>query len=997
MAKNLKLNIKNEQLAQAINLNNIKGKIAKGKEGTGTEDKASKNKPSKQVHAATPSEPKEEAPRIKARTRSAFADASSPPTHADIAPPASEESSPGFEPLTFEPEEVQLKPKSNAELRRKIFGDELDEISTPRPPEPLPEPQHRPKTPPPTPLPRNIVEAEPSKDEKAEEPRHVEEAKPAYEKPAQEPQERQHSSFSQPQHKPRPHHQGPPRPAQPQGEKLGPTGKHINDLLVKQRPPRQDRPHDRPYQDRPPRQHGEGDRGPREGDRAPREGDRGPREYRDPRSDFRGPRPGGYGSPRPAGSGYGAPRNTVMPPPEPKDKDNELRKKPPKPKETTTLTSLEDLDEKRKTAAAKAKDFRDVKQPARKQEQRSFDARDKHGLRTDEDSGWRKKRAVKGRKIIEDTTIRPTSLAVRLPISVKDLASEMKLKASQLIAKLFMQGIAVTLNDLLEDETVLQLLGHEFGCEITIDRKEEDRIRITDKTIREEIKEQDAEKLVPRAPVVAFMGHVDHGKTSLIDAIRSSNRVASEAGAITQHIGAFRCSTAIGDIAILDTPGHEAFSAMRARGADVTDIVVLVVAGDEGIRQQTIEAINHAKAANVTIVVAINKSDKPNFNPENVYRQLADQELLPEVWGGQTITINCSAVTGAGVNELLEMLALQSEVLELKAQPNMRARGSVLESELHKGLGNVATVLVQNGTLKKGDCLVFSQHWGRVKTMRTEFGESLDEAGPSTPVAITGLSGLPAAGEEFIVVKSEKEAREIADARSIGVTQKRMQLGRKITAESFMTDTPVIVKKTLNLIVRADVQGSLEALRTALEKIHSEKVELNIIMSGVGEISESDVQMAVTSNAMVLGFHTAIEGHADALIKQFGVRVYLHDIIYHAIDQVKELMSGMLDKISEEHERGVVEVKATFKSSHYGIIAGCQVLEGTIHRSHLVRLRRGKDIVWKGNMSSLRREKEDVREVQKGFECGVVLNGTNDIQAGDKIETYEIVYKAQEL
>ena len=423
---------------------------------------------------------------------------------------------------------------------------------------------------------------------------------------------------------------------------------------------------------------------------------------------------------------------------------------------------------------AKFKEFRDIK-PAKKQEAtRQFDARDRQGLRTSEDEQhWRKRRGKQSRQVQEDLTIRPTTLKVRIPISIKDLASEMKLKSSQLISKLFLQGMVVTLNDVLEDETAIQLLGQEFGCEITIDTAEEKRIQITDKTIKEELQQTDPNLLQLRPPVVAFMGHVDHGKTSLIDAIRTSNRAAGEAGAITQHIGAFRCKTPVGDIAILDTPGHEAFSAMRARGADVTDIVVLVVAGDEGLRQQTIEAIQHARAAKVIIVVAINKCDKPNFNAENVYRQLAENDLLPESWGGQTITVNCSAVTRQGIPQLLEMLALQAEVLELRANPHSSARGTVLESEMHKGMGAVATVLVQNGTLRRGDSVVFGQLWGRVKTMHDEYRHELQEAGPSTPVEITGLSGLPEAGQEFIVVKSEKEAREIAEVRSEGLPPKQ--------------------------------------------------------------------------------------------------------------------------------------------------------------------------------------------------------------------------------
>jgi len=642
------------------------------------------------------------------------------------------------------------------------------------------------------------------------------------------------------------------------------------------------------------------------------------------------------------------------------------------------------------------KEFRDIK-PAKKQEAR-FDARDRQGLRDSEDEHrWRKRRKPARMQQEEIPVVRPTSLKIRTPISIKDLAVEMKLKASQLVSKLFMQGVIVTLNDLLEDETTIQLLGHEFGCEITIDTSEEQRIRITDKSVREEISASPTEELVIRPPIVAFMGHVDHGKTSLIDAIRKSNRAAGEAGAITQHIGAFRCHTDVGDITILDTPGHEAFSAMRARGADVTDIVVLVVAGDEGIRQQTLEAIKHAKTANVTIVVAINKSDKPGFNPDNVYRQLADQELLPEAWGGQTLTINCSALTGAGIKELLEMLALQAEVLELKANPKVRARGTVLESEMHKGMGSVATVLVQNGTLRLGDALVFESLWGRVKTMRDEYGRELQECPPSTPVAITGLSGLPEAGQEFIVVKDEREAREIADERRmIGIRQLAIQK-KPLTVESLLQQATPTVKKMLNVILRADVQGSLEALKVALEKIESTKAELNVIFAGVGEISESDIQLAATSKGVVLGFHTKVESHAEPLIKQLNVQVRLHDIIYHAIDDIKAIMTSLLDKIAQETDRGKAIVKALFKSSHAGVIAGCQVTEGTIQRNHHIRVMREGTQIGKAQIASLKRVKEDVREVTKGVECGIVLTRFTDIQENDILEAYEITYITQEL
>lgn len=643
------------------------------------------------------------------------------------------------------------------------------------------------------------------------------------------------------------------------------------------------------------------------------------------------------------------------------------------------------------------KEFQDVK-PVKKGPSRSFDARDRQGLRSsEEDSVWRKRRNKMSKPVESATTVRPTSLHVRLPISVKDLAAEMKIKASQVIEKIFLQGMVRTINDFLDDATLVELVGHELGCEIIIDTTEEDRIRITGQTVREEVAGADAQKLIVRPPIVAFMGHVDHGKTSLIDAIRKSNRVAGEAGAITQHIGAFQCKTAVGNITVLDTPGHEAFSAMRARGADVTDIVVLVVAGDEGIRQQTIEAIEHAKLAKVTIVVAINKCDKPNFNADNVYRQLAEHDLLPEAWGGSILTINCSATTGAGISELLEMLALQSEVLELRANPTERARGRVIESEMHKGMGSTATILVQNGTLRKGDALVFDQHWGRVKTMRNDLGQAILEALPAAPVEITGLSGLPEAGQEFIVVASEREAREIAEKRMLGFQQNRMQQAKRLSLESLTEQATDSERKILYLVLRADVQGSLEALQTSLKKILSKKVAIHVISAGVGEISESDVQLAAMSKGVIIGFHTGVESHAESMIRQTGVQVHLHDIIYHAVDDVKELMSALLDRIAVETEKGKAEILEIFHSSHMGLIAGCRVTEGSIMRQYPLRLRRGKDVVWQGTLSSLKRGKEDAREVQKGIECGMVLQGCKDIQKGDIIEAYEVSYITQEL
>lgn len=686
------------------------------------------------------------------------------------------------------------------------------------------------------------------------------------------------------------------------------------------------------------------------------------------------------------------------PPPPREAPKPESRSRPPQqePRVEAAAPAIEDEDAKNK--GAKVKDFRDFK-PAKKQEAvRSFDSRDRQGLREVEDDQqrWRKRRAPKQKRQTEDLTIRPSTLAVRVPIAVKDLAQEMKLKATQIIQKLFMHGVVVTLNDLLEDPTTIELIGHEFNCAITIDTSEEERIRITDKTIKQEIAETDPSLLVLRAPIVTFMGHVDHGKTSLIDAIRKSNRVAGEAGAITQHIGAFRCITPVGDITILDTPGHEAFSAMRERGADATDIVVLVVAGDEGIRTQTVEALQQAKTAEVSIIVAINKSDKPNFNQDNIYRELAEKELLPEAWGGQTITVNTSAVTGAGIDQLLEMLALQAEVMELRANPKARARGTVLESEMHKGMGMVATVLIQNGTLRIGDAVVFGKHWGRIKTIQNEHGVNLSEASPSTPVEITGLSGLPEAGDEFIVVANEKEARSIAETRASDA-KAGTQIRKAVSMDTLMQEAKDGEKKVLHVILRADVQGAVEALKTALSKIKSDKVDLNIVAIGVGEITESDVQLAAASKTVIVGFHTGIESNAADLAKQFGVRIILHDVIYHAIDEVKAVMTSLLDKIAIQNEMGALEVRAIFKSSQVGAIAGCMVTDGFVQRTHQIRVVREGAVIADTTLHSLKRVKEDVREVQKGVECGVVLKGFKDVKEGDILQAYEVSYMSQEL
>ncbi|NCF70491.1 MAG: translation initiation factor IF-2 [Chlamydiales bacterium] len=894
MAKNLKINIKNTQISKAVDLKKLKSKLAKQKSSQSEEEaeKKPKAKPAKKAAKTTAAkkssaadkkastEQVKEAPperKVKARTKSAFeVDESkvleSTETSEQIAetPSTPEQVEPSKSPVIEEnKEEITAPPPAPAETP------EITEVKeAPKEETPLPQVKQTEQT---TVSPKAAETTAPAK-----------------------------------------------KPARP---KLGPTGRHINDLIRKEPPA--------------------------------------------------------------AKSAKSASASDTT------ARANKTTKDAPKQKEYKDFASLD------KDMSEGYKSYKDISSKKKKSSSpKSFDSRDRMGLRSMDDSenSWRKKKNKLKAKKEEQITIRPSSLHVRLPVSIKDLASQMKLKASQLIAKLLMQGLVVTLNDYLDDETTIQLLGHEFQCDIQIDTTEEDRIRITDKTVAEEIASENTKELQTRPPIITFMGHVDHGKTSLIDAIRKSNIVAGEAGAITQHTGAFKVSTSQGSITVLDTPGHEAFSAMRARGANLTDIVVLVIAGDEGVKQQTQEAINHAKAAAVPIIVAINKSDKPGYNPENVYRQLADNDLLPESWGGQIITVNCSAVSREGLPQLLEMLALQAEVLEIKANPAQRARGSVVESQMHKGLGATTTLVVQNGTLKPGDAVVFNHHWGRIKNIYNDSYQAVDEAPPSFPCRVTGISGLPEAGDDFIVVKDEKEAKDIAEAREEDNRQNLLKTSKKLpTLESLLQTNQEGSKKTLNVIIRADVQGTLEALQASLMKIDSEKVELQIIHQGIGDISESDLQLAAASKALILGFHTHVESRAEALAKTLGVQVKLHKIIYEAIDDIKALMAEKLDKIVHEDERGNVEVKAIFKASQLGKIAGCQVKDGSIKRNHKVKLIRDGEVLWKGNVASLKREKDDVKEVQKGMECGILLDGFTDFEEGDIIQSYELRYEAQEL
>lgn len=961
MAKNLKLHIKNTQIAGAINLNSLKAKLSKKKEGeeapveaTPTPELEAKKSTSAKTKVAAPAQEKvqEKIPEKVVEQKVVAKEAEKPAPKPAAQPEPIKLETPPTQATAQQEKAQEVKPKEEKPKEEKPKEDKQKLGPVFREAPTIPKPA----------APKAAAPSAPSQQERP---------RPSYQPPASRPAGGWRNVPPQ-RFTPPPRQDGPPQP------RLGP---------VERQPPREYPPREqsRDYPPRTPGSYPPRDRPP--GNYPPRSGPPGggyPPRDRPPYQGNRGPGTG----PRPP---FGRPPlrpQTAVPQAKP-----DARSAPEK-KELTNKEIEESLFRR------KAKQKETPTKPMRKIDTKEFEKRIRHGMRGDEEEeSWRKRRPSKhGRASEEQEVVRPTDISVRIPISVKDLASEMKLKASQLIAKLFLQGQIVTLNDMLEDETAVQLLGHEFGCEITIDTKEEERIRITDKSLRDEIAASDPSELEIRPPVVTFMGHVDHGKTSLIDAIRSSNTAQHEVGAITQHIGAFRVSTSHGDIAVLDTPGHEAFSHMRERGAEVTDIVVLVIAGDEGIKMQTDEALNQAKASKATIVVALNKCDKPAFNAENVYRQLAERELLPEAWGGQTITVNTSAVTGEGIPQLLEMLALQAEVLELKANPKTRARGTVIESEVEKGMGPVATVLVQNGTLRVGDSLVFGFNWARVKTMKDEKGRDIEEATPSTPVRINGLSGVPESGEEFIVVKNEREARDISQVRHEGKRSTSFHSKRRSSLESLMEKAQEgAPPKVLNLIIRADVQGSSEALKNALNKIESKKVEVNILSSGVGMISESDVQLALASKATIIGFHTQMESHVESEVKELGIQVRLHDIIYHAVDDVRAMMLGLLDKIVQEKEVGKAEVKATFKSSQLGIIAGCQVSDGTISRNNQVRVMRAGVQMFKGPISSLKRHKDDVREVTKGAECGIVLQGYSDFQVGDIIDAFEIIYLAQEL
>ena len=570
-------------------------------------------------------------------------------------------------------------------------------------------------------------------------------------------------------------------------------------------------------------------------------------------------------------------------------------------------------------------------------------------------------------------------------ITIKDLADKMKVPAAGIIKKLFMEGKIVTLNQEISYEEAESIaIEYDIICE------KEVKVDVIEELLKED--EENEEDMVPRPPVICVMGHVDHGKTSLLDAIRKTNVTDKEAGGITQHIGAYTVQINGQKITFLDTPGHEAFTAMRMRGANATDIAVLVVAADDGVMPQTVEAISHAKAAGIEIIVAVNKIDKPNANIDRVKQELAEYELIPEEWGGSTVFAPVSAKTGEGINQLLEMILLTAEILELKANPNRMARGLVIEAQLDKGRGPVATVLVQKGTLHVGDFISAGASHGKVRAMIDDKGRRVKEAGPSTPVEILGLSDVPGAGEVFLAHENDKEARNYAETFIAQNKEKKLEETRsKMSLDDLFSQIQEGKLKELNLIIKADVQGSVEAVRQSLLKLSNEEVVVKCIHGGVGAINESDVTLAATSNAIIIGFNVRPDATAKATAEREGVDIRLYRVIYQAIEDIEAAMKGMLDPVFEEKVIGHAEIRQIFRASAIGNIAGSYVLDGEFQRDCKVRITRDGDQIYEGKLASLKRFKDDVKEVRSGFECGLVFDGFDQIQEGDIVEAYIMV------
>ncbi|ACE84775.1 translation initiation factor IF-2 [Cellvibrio japonicus] len=573
-------------------------------------------------------------------------------------------------------------------------------------------------------------------------------------------------------------------------------------------------------------------------------------------------------------------------------------------------------------------------------------------------------------------------------IAVSELAQRLTIKVGELIKRLMKMGVMASMNEQIDQDTavlIVEELGHKANLV-----SENDIEHALEKSL------ETAGELTTRAPVVTVMGHVDHGKTSLLDYIREAKVAAGEAGGITQHIGAYRVTTSRGEITFLDTPGHAAFTAMRARGAKATDVVILVVAADDGVMPQTEEAIMHARAAEVPIVVAINKCDKPSADPDRVTNELVAKGVIPEAYGGDTQFVQVSAHTGQGIDELLEAISLQAEVLELTAVTNAAAKGVVIEARVDKGRGTVATVLVQQGTLKQGDLILAGQSYGRVRAMVNERGEQVKEAGPSTPVEILGLDMPPSAGDDFVVLDDERKAREVAAFRAEKERKEKLARFQAAKLENMFSNMEAGQKKTLTVVIKADVRGSLEAIQASLADIGNDEVQVNVISSGIGGITENDVNLAVTSGAIIVGFNVRADGATRRLAETEGVDIRYYSIIYQLLDEVKAALSGMLDPERVETIVGIANVREVFNSPKFGQVAGCMVVEGTVYRNKPIRVLRDNVVIFTGELESLRRFKDDVNEVRNGFECGIGVKNY-DVKVGDQIEVYEVKEVARQL
>ena len=673
-----------------------------------------------------------------------------------------------------------------------------------------------------------------------------------------------------------------------------------------------------------------------------------------------GPRPGGFQGQRPSpAGGFGAAPGT------PPLGEGQSKKK-------------------RNTKSRRGGDFQDNEAGNRRRDE-DMDEMPRRGARR------RPKNAAKpAPQTTQPLKAAKRKIRVEEAIRVADMAHQMGLKSNEIIKVLFNLGIMATINKALDIDTA-SVVAAEFGYEV-------EKVGFAEEEYLAEHHPDTPEQLKRRPPVVTIMGHVDHGKTSLLDAIRKTHVTSGEAGGITQHIGAYHVKTKRGEIVFLDTPGHEAFTAMRARGAQVTDLVVLVVAADDGVMEQTREAINHSRAAGVPIMVAVNKIDKPTANPDRVLKELSGLGLVPEEWGGDTVVCKVSAKTHEGLDEMLEMLALQADILELKANPDKPARGHIVEAKLDKGRGPVATVLIQEGTLHQGDTFVCGVFSGRVRAMFNDQGRKVKEAGPSIPVEVQGFEGVPEAGEEFICLEDEKLARRIAESRAVKLRERELAKQSRVTLETFLSrkadDQEALV---LNLVIKSDVQGSLEAIVDALNKQSTDKVRINIIHGGTGAITESDILLASASDAIIIGFNVRPTAKVKEMAEHESVDIRFYDIIYKLVDEIKSAMAGLLAPVSREVYLGQAEVRQTFSVPKVGIIAGCQVIDGKITRNAGIRILRDGVVVHNGKVSSLRRVKDDVREVQKGYECGIGLENFNDIKIGDVIEAFEIVEEAATL